>query len=99
MANSKDFPEIDYKNFASYVKKAEECFRCPHDHDNPAMGKVHNWKDLFEEIRKNPIDGKTSQRKARVELVFIRATRNDATTGLSSCLCRSELMDALVRLS
>lgn len=35
----------------------------------------------------------------KIELVFIRATRNDETKGLTSCLCRSELLEAIVRLA
>ena len=35
----------------------------------------------------------------KIELVFIRATRNDETQGLASCLCRSELLEAIVRLA
>lgn len=33
------------------------------------------------------------------ELLFIRCTRNDITSGLKSALCRSELLEALVRLA
>lgn len=37
--------------------------------------------------------------RAKVELVFIRSTRNDDASALAGCLCRSELLEAVVRLA
>ena len=36
---------------------------------------------------------------AKRELLFIRSTRNDDTLGLKSALCRSEFLEAIVRLA
>ena len=36
---------------------------------------------------------------AKLELLFIRCTRNDETLGLKSALCRSEFLEAIVRLA
>ena len=36
--------------------------------------------------------------RAKIELAFIRATRDDAGTGLNGTLCRAEFFELLMRL-
>lgn len=54
------------------------------------------FKDWEQDDR---IDRLGIKRQAMFELLFIRCTRNDITSGLKSALCRSELLEALVRLA
>ena len=81
MANSKQFPEIDFYNFKRLTENMEQ------------IGK-------FDQVQ---VDDRNDRQdltlRNKLELVFIRSTRNDDTHGLSSCLCRSELLEAVVRLA
>ena len=54
---------------------------------------------LEEHCEAKPGAGHTRILRAQVELIFVRATRNDGATSLNGALCRAEFLEALVRLS
>ena len=110
MANSKGFPELTFNDFYDLCKKLgkactlskKEFIELKHQHQH---NHEHSEEKKFESPTKDlegvavDFDVNSKDFKARVELLFIRCTRNKENSRLKAFMCRSELMEAIIRLA
>ena len=87
MVKSQKYPDIDA---ATFIDRATRM----HNSSEQAGKEDCNCLSEKDQEKKKEM---AKELKAKLELIFMRSTRNDKEVGLGGGMCRGELLEAIVR--
>ena len=88
MVKSAKYPDID---FASFVERTTKMIE--------ASGKDGAGDKMISSKDQEKMERNAKELRSKLELIFMRSTRNDKEGGLGGGMCRGELLEGIVRCS